>query len=165
MRLFIGSFAHIPKYQEIKNSFSFLEGKWVEKRNLHLTYIFLGEIETPKLITQKLENFSPNLSPLKIEGLGFFGNPAKILYAKVDDQSLSDVVKTLQERLTINIDKPFIPHITLCRIKKVHNFKRFVTTVKSYEKKELGFIEPKIQLIQSILTPKGPRYIPLHSFI
>ncbi len=164
MRLFLASFAKLKNYQQIKQSFSFIEGKWVEKRNLHITYLFLGEVQTAAPIIEKLQRISYEKKEIPIIGLGFFGNPAKVLYANIQNGALTHLHNEILQRLGTKPDKPFIPHLTLCRIKRVHNFSRFITTIRKYEGATLGSLELELHLVQSHLTPKGPIYRSVATF-
>ncbi|BAF70701.1 RNA 2',3'-cyclic phosphodiesterase [Nitratiruptor sp. SB155-2] len=164
MRLFLGSFATINYYGLIKEKFSFVEGKWVEKHNIHLTYLFLGDIPTPQPIIEKLEGIAKPEKKIGMNHLGFFGHPPKILFAKTMEKSLFELHQEIISRLGIKPKKPFIPHVTLCRIKKVHNFDKFLQNIRQMEGNHLGSIEPKLHLIRSHLTPKGPIYKIIHTF-
>lgn len=164
MRLFLGSFATIYDYAKIKNSFSFVKGKWVEKKNIHLTLLFLGEVQTPAPIVEALEGIHYRRKKIPLKDLGFFGSPARVLWARCEDDSLLQLHQNIKDRLQLPSDKPFVPHITLCRIKNTGRYERFLDTIRSYEGQELGHLDLKLQLIQSHLTPKGPIYRPIHTF-
>ncbi len=164
MRLFLGSFATLYDYLGIKNSFSFLKGKWVEKRNIHLTYLFLGEVQTPVPIIKKLQNLKYEAKEIPIEGVGFFGSPPRILYAKANDEEIARLHHSITKLLQIAPDKPFLPHITLCRIKELKNFDKFIKSVRKFEHKRVGTLHLQLHLIQSHLTPKGPIYKSIYTF-
>jgi len=165
MRLFVGSFATIYDYLGIKREFSFVEGKWVEKRNLHLTYHFIGEVETPVLLIKQLAKIKYEPQQIPIKALGFFGSPPKILYAKASSDTLYNLAKEIKEAVGAKETKPFIPHITLCRIKRIKNFEKFIKKIRSFEHKTIGTMQVRIELIQSHLTPKGPIYRTIHTFM
>ncbi|MBT8344336.1 MAG: RNA 2',3'-cyclic phosphodiesterase, partial [Sulfurovum sp.] len=52
----------------------------------------------------------------------------------------------------------FKPHMTLCRIKSIHDYKAYKEKLKTYREKELGLILPEIHLYESTLTSKGAEY-------
>ncbi len=164
MRLFLGSFATINDYGAIKQRFSFIEGKWVEKKNLHLTFLFLGEVATPAFIIEALKSIHYPHITIPIESLGFFGSPPRVLYAKANDEELFRLHSHICQALGKEPTKPFLPHITLCRIKRAHPFGRFIEALRSYQNRPIGSLKLQLQLIQSHLTPKGPIYRPIHTF-
>lgn len=164
MRLFLASFAKLKNYQQIKQSFSFVEGKWVERKNLHITYLFLGEVQTAAPIIEKLQGISYKKQEIPIIGLGFFGNPARVLYAHIHNEAVMKLHNEILHRLDIQPDKPFIPHLTLCRIKRLRSFSRFIATIKKYEDVALGSLDFELHLVQSHLTPKGPIYRSVATF-
>ncbi len=165
MRLFLGTFANMDNLENIKKEFSdILEGKWVENNNLHLTYIFLGEVEDPKKIIFKLKDIKYIKKTISIKGLGYFGRPPKILFAKVNDKNIKKLYESICKELDLDIDDNFLPHITLIRIKKVKGIKRFLEKIENYKNRKLGQLELKLVLIKSELTPKGPKYSVIKEF-
>ncbi|GAB6045820.1 RNA 2',3'-cyclic phosphodiesterase [Caminibacter profundus] len=154
MRLFIATPVTFPIYERVKRDLSrFIDGKWVEGWNLHLTHKFIGEDEPDKYkIKLKIEN-----GKLKINGIGMFGD--KILYLKADiDDSIN---RQINEKFGFKNEKPFIPHITLCRIKKLKN--GYKEALKKWE--NINFELPfDVYLYKSTLTKKGPIYEKIHKF-
>jgi len=54
--------------------------------------------------------------------------------------------------------KPFIPHVTLVRIKTIQNTEVFKKKLIEYENRELGTLETTMHLINSNLSPSGAEY-------
>ena len=155
MRLFIATPVTLPIYGAIKNDLSkYISGKWVEGWNLHLTHKFIGEDEPEKYEALKLEVPS---SKLKVNGIGMFGN--KILYLKADiDDSIN---KEINEKFNLKNDKPFVPHITLCRIKDLKE--GYKDALKKWE--NINFEVPnEVYLYKSTLTKKGPVYEKIYKY-
>ncbi len=155
MRLFIATPVTLPIYGAIKNDLSkYISGKWVEGWNLHLTHKFIGEDEPEKYEALKLEVPS---SKLKVNGIGMFGN--KILYLKADiDDSIN---KQINEKFNLKNDKPFVPHITLCRIKDLKE--GYKDALKKWE--NINFEVPnEVYLYKSTLTKKGPVYEKIYKY-
>jgi len=154
MRLFIATPVTFPLYGALKKDLSkFIEGKWVEGWNLHLTHKFIGEDEPDKYkIKLKVKN-----EKLKVNGIGMFGN--KILYLKADiDNSVN---KEINEKFNLKNEKPFIPHITLCRIKNLKN--GYKEAIKKWE--NVSFEVPfEVYLYKSTLTKKGPIYEKIYKY-
>ncbi len=155
MRLFIATPVTLPIYGAIKNDLSkYIDVKWVEGWNLHLTHKFIGEDEPEKYEALKLEVPS---SKLKVNGIGMFGN--KILYLKADiDDSIN---KQINEKFNLKNDKPFVSHITLCRIKDLKE--GYKDALKKWE--NINFEVPnEVYLYKSTLTKKGPVYEKIYKY-
>jgi len=154
MRLFIATPVSLPIYGAIKQDLSkFIEGKWVEGWNLHLTHKFIGEDEPEKYkIKLKVKN-----EKLKVNGIGMFGD--KVLYLKSDiDDSIN---KQINEKFNLKNDKPFVPHITLCRIKELKS--GYKEALKKWE--NINFEVPfEVYLYKSTLTKKGPIYEKIYKY-
>lgn len=154
MRLFIATPITLPIYGAIKQDLSkYIKGKWVEGWNLHLTHKFIGEDEPDKYeIKLKIPD-----KKIKINGIGMFGD--KILYLKADiDDSIN---REINEKFNLNNDKPFVPHITLCRIKELKD--GYKDAIKKWEK--INFEVPiEVYLYKSTLTKKGPIYEKIYKY-
>ncbi len=154
MRLFIATPITLPIYGAIKQDLSkYIKGKWVEGWNLHLTHKFIGEDEPDKYeIKLKIPD-----KKIKINGIGMFGD--KILYLKADiDDSIN---REINEKFNLNNDKPFVPHITLCRIKELKD--GYKDAIKKWEK--INFEVPiEVYLYKSTLTKKGPIYEKIYQY-
>ena len=155
MRLFIATPVKFPLYGAVKENLSkYIDGKWVEGWNLHLTHKFIGEDDPEKYKTKlKIKD-----EKLKVKGIGTFGN--KILYLKADISD--DVNKQINEKFSLTNDKPFKPHITICRIKNIKD-KKFWDELKKYENIEFE-VPLEVYLYKSILTKKGPVYEKIYKY-
>ena len=154
MRLFIATPVSLPVYGAVKNDLKrFIEGKWVEGWNLHLTHKFIGEDEPEKYKTE----LAVKNEKLKMNGIGMFGS--KILYLKADiDDSLN---KEINKRFNLKNDRPFVPHITLCRIKNLKD--GYEKALKKWE--NITFEVPfEVYLYKSTLTKKGPVYEKIYKY-
>ena len=159
MRLFIGSFAKLDSYESLKQEFSALKLTWVKEENLHLTYAFFPDEQDAKLLLEGLKELPLEHKALEIKGMSTFGE--KILYAKVDDETVHKNYKLIHEKFSGEI-KRFDPHVTLARIKTQEStlIQQALSQVKS---KHLGTLCLEILLIQSTLTPQGSIYKVLSS--
>jgi len=157
MRLFIASPVILDDYASIKEDFKdIIEGKWVEEQNLHLTWVFLGDMEDERAIIEKLKEISPLERNIGIKELGYFGRPPRVFFSKSEEIELYDKAKEFRNA-GFDLYR-FKPHMTLCRIKAIHDYKAYKEKLKSYREKELGLILPKIHLYESTLTSKGAEY-------
>ncbi|ACN99242.1 2'-5' RNA ligase [Sulfurihydrogenibium azorense Az-Fu1] len=173
-RVFVGSFVDWKKlkksYTDIKKDLSgVVSGSWVKPENFHITYKFLGNTKVEKIndILHILnKDFNKELEVnITLKGLGVFPNldDPKVLFFKVlENEILKEIFLNLEEKLySIGYKKeikPFIPHITILRIKEVKQA-QFVEKLKKYEEKL--FLKQEtitVNLIESILNPTGAVY-------
>ncbi len=164
MRLFIASPVVLYDYTALRLDFdSVLEGKWVPEGSLHMTWVFLGECAAAEPVLARLQDLTPLMSNEPLVSLGTFGRPLRILYARSSSTALYDKAREFR-RLGFEI-KRFTPHATLCRVKKIYDYKKFKALMKKYEGQELGEIRQEIALYQSILSDKEASYTKIASIM
>ena len=88
--------------------------------------------------------------------MGYFGRPPRVLFAKAEEKILYNKAREFKEA-GFDLYR-FKPHITLCRIKTIHDYKAYKEKLKTYREKALGLILPEINLDQSTLTAEGAEY-------
>ena len=97
MRLFIASPVIIDNYTSIKEDFKdIIEGKWVEKEKLHLTWVFLSTHPTLQETKEKMTALTDLQSELEVAELGYFGTPPRILFAKAQEKVLYEKARELK---------------------------------------------------------------------
>jgi 2'-5' RNA ligase len=161
---------------QIKNTLQTEHLKWVEEHNLHLTLHFIGEtspsqvksvVNMLRLTTENKQAFMLNFS-----GTGYFGahNQPRVLLANVErKEELELLVKETAEGLAAlglpgNL-KSFSPHLTLARVKLLHNPELFHEMVDKYKNQYLQNTEvTEIIYYESILQLSGPVYKPIQIF-
>lgn len=157
MRLFIASPIILDDYASIKEDFKdIIEGKWIEEQNLHLTWVFLGDVGDEKPVIDTLKEISPLERNISIKELGYFGRPPRVFFSKSEEKELYNKAREFRDA-GFDLYR-FKPHITLCRIKAIHDYKAYKEKLKVYRDKELGLILPEIHLYESTVTSKGPEY-------
>ncbi len=157
MRLFVGSPVILNDYASIKEDFNgIIDGKWTPADHLHLTWVFLGEVKAIEPIIDKLASITPLENEVNISELGYFGRPPKIFFGKAEDKLLYDKARELKNA-GFDLYR-FKPHITLCRINAIRDYKAYKEMLKTYREKHLGIILPEISLYQSTLTKNGSLY-------
>ena len=161
MRLFIASPVIIDNYASIKEDFKdIIEGKWTDEKNLHLTWVFLSEHPTLSDTKEKMSALTNPESEVEIAEMGYFGKPPRILFAKAEEKVLYEKAREFK---TAGFELyRFKPHITLCRIEKIHDYKAYKEKMKEYKEKSLGIILPKIILYESKHTSRGFKYQSLY---
>jgi 2'-5' RNA ligase len=157
MRLFIASPVTLDDYASIKTDFEgVIEGRWVEEEKLHLTWVFLSEHPTLKETVEKMAPLSNLEEEVEIASLGTFGTPPRIFFAKSEQTLLYDKAREFK---SAGFDLyRFKPHITLCRVEKILDYKAYKEKVKAYNEKPLGKILPQIILYESKRTSRGLDY-------
>ncbi len=178
MRLFFA----IPISEEIKDLLEDLilllekrnprsQIKWIERNNLYLTLAFIEnfpEEKIPELI-QKVKKIKtkPDFWLLKLGELGFFPpkGQAKIFKLSVEGeieklQQLQLEIKDILRAFSVAVDdKPFIPHLTLGRIRSQRGH-----LSKKVDFENLSFGIKNFQLLESKIINEEQQYQILFSF-
>ncbi|RLG21570.1 RNA 2',3'-cyclic phosphodiesterase [Candidatus Micrarchaeota archaeon] len=168
MRAFIGiAVPPLPKIVKALNFLKRFDVKCVEKENLHINIVFLGDIRE-----EKANEIADALDCL--EGFGSFkvrvsyisAFPSKerinVIWASAVSDKLMELEKkvmSLEPLKSIKKDKAFIPHITLARVKK----RPPMEIREVFNLNDLGeFTAEGLVLYESKLTTRGPIYSKLH---
>ncbi|MDQ3838974.1 MAG: RNA 2',3'-cyclic phosphodiesterase [Thermoproteota archaeon] len=161
------------KISELQNKIM-SEWKWdirqikpVEKQNLHFSLVFLGEISPNSLekLKLKLVNFKFESFRIAYTGLGVFPNiqNARVIWMGADPDGREKLIR-LSKSVVDSIrdigfvpDKPFIPHVTLFRLKDTRL--RVQNMLRKYDNVSFGSdLVNRIILKGSELTRSGPIY-------
>jgi 2'-5' RNA ligase len=127
MRLFIGVDLPAPRLDELPAP--------RDASPSHLTLVFLGEVEDRRIpgLEERCRTAVLREPPFTVElrGLGVFPNPARprILWAGVGEGAteLTRLAAALREAagpLAPSEDRPFIPHLTVLRVRGTHDAER-----------------------------------------
>ena len=150
--------------------------KLIPHDQLHITLIFLGEIDTrliPKVVTS-MENFSPTYSiEVNLNRLGQFSRNGAVSVAWVGIEKCgllndyySTLIRYLGQFLTTE-PASFKPHLTLARVRPGIDPEANHRLIKFIEKKRVDLpMHDKIDeivLFRSDLKPSGPIYTRLHT--
>ncbi len=134
--------------------------------NLHLTAAFLGDIppETKNKLLEIVDLVNQQTKPLSLKTTSLSGFPRKeragTLVLKISGPDIKKLkkavglLKTQLKQANFWLDqKPFLPHITLGRVKRPLNLAQ-----KDLKAPELKFQLKNMQLYQSHFTSEGPIY-------
>ena len=176
MRLFIG--IDIPV--EVKNNLYGIQKfispkiakiKWVEKKKLHITLKFLGNVDKTKLseIKKRLNSINFNKFDLKFREIGLFSKNNKSYIIKLsffESKELSKLQMQIDESLIDLFSKPqkFTLHLTLGRIKLIKKEKEFYNRLKEFNLIKDKFEINKFKLIQSVPLKGRHIYKTLYEF-
>lgn len=149
---------------------------WVRPDSIHLTLKFLGEIDDGKVREAGLAlgKAATGIGPfmLEIEGVGAFPNARnpRVVWVGV---KASQGLCALQRAVEVNLqsigfeaeERPFTPHLTLCRIKSPDDGRalgRLITETKPEAK--AAFTVSSFAFMKSVLKPSGAEYTPIQEF-
>ncbi|GBE19743.1 2',5' RNA ligase family [archaeon BMS3Abin17] len=143
---------------------NFFKGKFVDKKNLHFTLKFLGEISEEKLgdIEKKLKEIKFNRFECEVGKAGVFDSEKHIrtIWVGLISDKLKELEKKISEKLSefSKNSKEFSSHITLARVKSVINKENLVKHIRGMHFKNLKFEVNEFLLMKSELTEFGPIY-------
>ena len=145
---------------------------WVSKKNLHITFKFLGNVS--KLKADYLDNF---LSKIKFEPMelhlfkkGAFPtekNPKIIWVNLIPNKKIINFQHKIDSELfsLFKGDQKFQSHITLGRIKRIKDKRKFFDVFYNEKVSNIKFKIDHFCLIKSELTKDGPKYSILKKYL
>jgi RNA 2',3'-cyclic 3'-phosphodiesterase len=148
---------------------------WVNPANMHLTLVFMGEISMAMSdsVRTVMDTVVCNEKPFtcEVRGLGCFGkrDAPRVVWADIKGEVrfLVDV----RNRICADIrvlgiemdDRPFVPHLTIARIRSPQNAGELVQGVEAHKDDFFGKFEvDNLILVKSDLESGGPKYTILH---
>ncbi len=147
--------------------------KLVEEQNLHITLLFLGEIEQNKIreIIDELKKIKDKRFSIKIKGLGFFPSyeSPRVIWLGSESHQITNLHNKIKDRLKIFVQKDepksFVSHITVARVKSHTSPEETKKLLDENSQLEFGEFEVKeFHLFESKLTPQGPIYKIIETF-
>lgn len=151
----------LMQIKEIQESLPEFLGKKTELKNLHLTLKFLGEASSEDIEKIKLNLRKINLLKFEaeIKDCGFFDKEeGGILWLGITNcNNLQKEIDNSLEGLYEKEDR-FMGHLTIARIKKIQDKKKFNESLKKINIPKTFFIVDKFYLIESKLKKEGPEY-------
>lgn len=159
----------IEKIQKFLGEKKIFNGRFTDKKNLHLTLKFLGEISEEmiskvkeRLKEMEFKNFESCLGEIGI----FFPEFIKIIWIKISGKSVVDLQNAIDEALKdlFEKEKRFMSHLTIARVKNVRDKELFLREVDKIHFENAGFKVSEFYLIKSELTQNGPIYEILEKF-
>jgi 2'-5' RNA ligase len=149
--------------------------KWVEPENLHVTLLFLGEVddrEEPDVCRAVTGCCAAvDAFVMTVGSVGCFGNPRRprTVWAGLTEGgpemvALHDALESplLELGCYRREDRPFAPHITLGRVKGERADERLAAALPKYAQWQSGSVEvEEVLVMSSELRPEGPVYTAL----
>ncbi len=156
------------EFERLKQKNLFV-GNFTDKDNFHLTLKFLGELspEQIKNILEKLKEIKFQKFDCKINNIGFFDSEKniKIIWVDLISNEINNLYKEISKKIPeIKEDKEFTSHITIARVKSVHNQQALLNEVGKINLKKLDFEANEFCLMKSELMKNGPKYKIIEKF-
>lgn len=158
---------------ELQNYFKELElfeGRYTNLNSMHITLKFLGDVDDGKVseLADRLKPVQFPAQPAYTGELGLFASHerSKILFLHMVCPALIELVLALDLLLPefAQEKREFINHVTLARIKSVHEKERLIETVETYQVPRIDFEITQFVLKRSELTADGPIYTDVAGF-
>jgi len=170
MRVFIA--IELPKeirdyLYDLQRKISGNEAKinWVNKKNLHLTLKFVGEISEKLLnkIKEILRTIKIKPFKVKLSEMGFFPDEKniKLIWVGIKPgEKVIELQREIDESLLelFSRDQRFLSHLTLGRVRFVKKKDEFIKKLNMISVEEMSFEISEFKLIKSKLTKDGPIY-------
>jgi len=140
------------------------KGRYTAPDNIHLTLKFLGSIplSTVEAVKSELMNIHLNAPTIRVISAGMFA--PRIVWVKLEGaDKLQGVVDSTLE----NYFKPetrFMGHLTIARVKSTSDPKTLAHAVEDLHVKRIEGQSVSFSLQQSMLQPKGPKYVTLQRY-
>lgn len=180
-RLFIGIRTapdrnFLKLYSSLQKEMEGEQVKWSVPENIHLTLVFLGQTDESRIaaLSDVLKHVcgGKRRFEISLKGIGVFKSlrDPRVLWAGVYQ---SDLLATLQAEIASALrgigfsleEKPFSPHITIGRIRKISSSDTFGVTLLKYHGTDIQQVQvDEVILYESILKQEGPVYKPLAVF-
>jgi 2'-5' RNA ligase len=149
-----------------------VEVKWVEPENLHVTLLFLGEVDQRDVVDVCRAGADVCAArppfPMKVETAGCFPNPRRprVLWVGVGQgsQELCELHDALEPPLlTLGCyrreDRKYTPHITLGRVKSDRPTDKLAAALAKHAGWQGGeVLVREVLVLSSELTSQGPVY-------
>jgi 2'-5' RNA ligase len=146
--------------------------KWVELENLHVTMLFLGEVDAREVLTvcKTVERVTTAMEPfvMRVAGIGCFPNPRRprTIWAGIEEGSqqlveLHDALEVplMEQGCYRREERAFTPHITLGRVKGESDTRVLAEAMKQQADWFAGQMTvTEIHVLSSELKKDGPVY-------
>ncbi len=157
-------------YSVIRRIEGFRGIKTVERENIHITLMFLGDVKdrNVEIVRERLREVEMRRFKIRLRGIGFFPSRdnIRVIWAGVEDgkdelKMLADKIERNLKKLGFKRDKEFVAHATIARAKRLDlgNRLKILRILEEFSDKEFGIMDVEdFRLKKSTLTPKGPIY-------
>jgi 2'-5' RNA ligase len=174
VRLFIGSFFDAT-FAETLAGIAACAGasrgmaRWVKPGNFHLTYMFLGETGSFEPAAKALDEALEGIRSFNISSDRFGAFPSlqlpRVLWMGIDEgaAALKEIAARLEARLPQYREGPFVPHVTLARVKGPPAQDFIARTAACAAGIHAVSVLRSVAVVESVLSPAGPVYRPVYT--
>lgn len=158
---------YIQSLQKLIRTQNLFYGKFTEPENLHLTLKFLGEIDQGKLsdVQARLKKIKAQEFETELGEAGVFSKRAlRIIWIKL--KSTNKLQKQIDDALSglFEPERKFMSHLTIARVKRVDDRKKFFDYLKNMKIKKIKFKVKEFILKKSELMSDGPIYSDIEKY-
>ena len=146
--------------------------KWVEPQNMHITLLFLGEVDAREVpdVCRQVETVCRRFPAfaMTLAGTGAFPNARRPRTLIVPVTEGMEAMRALHDALEAPLlelgcyrreDRTYKPHLTLGRVKGQAAAEPLVAAVKQFERWQGGQTQVReVLVLSSELRPQGPEY-------
>ncbi len=157
--------AELVAIQQQLQKLKLFEGKFIASEQIHLTLQFIGSVDEDfkQIIQNALRLIRYQSFEVCLGKLGILPNERYIRIIWVDcvAEALQELVRHIETALKsfmVLEDRKFLSHITLARVKQVHNKKKLMQALSNIQVPHVCCMVTDFVLKKSILTNKGPIY-------
>lgn len=149
--------------------------KWIRPEQLHITLKFIGGLSAEKLPAVRLALGTvscANRVELAFRRIGFFPNarrPTVVWLGIEATPNLAwlaiEVNRVLKPLGIAPEEKPFVPHLTIARLKETRIGPALICEIEKYKLRSFGESEAgEFELVESKLKTEGAEHVTLYSF-
>lgn len=158
----------VQKVKKIQDSLPEFIGKKTESENFHLTLKFLGDIDKNKieLIKEKLNEVKIKKFTAEIDSIGVFSEKIiRIVWLHLANcDRLQKRIEEVLQDLGFKPEQRFMGHLTIARVKRIHNKKDFLEKLEKIKIPKIRFIAENFKLKSSTLNAEGPVYEEIRAY-
>src|SRR3989344_737476 len=143
--------------------------KWTNKKNLHITLKFLGDVSEKEIekLKLKFKDIKHSKFKLKLKQLGYYPGEdrIKVIWVGVQDEKNIIELQKLIDADTMKLgDLNLGGHITLGRIKSLKEKNKYIKKIKEFNLEKLEFEVSSFTFYKSDSSKDGPIYTKLETY-